>query len=88
MNNYITGATTAVITPFKNGTLDEATYARLIQRQIDNNIDAICPVGTTGESATLTHDEHKRCIEIAVEVCKGTKTRVLAGAVVLMHSSL
>ncbi len=80
MNNYITGATTAVITPFKNGKLDEATYARLIQRQIDNNIDAICPVGTTGESATLTHSEHKRCIEIAVEVCKGTKTKVLAGA--------
>jgi len=80
MNNYITGATTAVITPFKNGTLDEATYARLIQRQIDNNIDAICPVGTTGESATLTHDEHKRCVEITVEVCKGTKTKVLAGA--------
>jgi len=80
MNNYITGATTAVITPFKNGTLDEATYAKLIQRQIDNNIDAICPVGTTGESATLTHDEHKRCIEIAVEVTKGTKCKVLAGA--------
>jgi 4-hydroxy-tetrahydrodipicolinate synthase len=80
MNNYITGATTAVITPFKNGKLDEATYARLIKRQIENNIDAICPVGTTGESATLTHDEHKRCIEIAVEVTKGTKTKVLAGA--------
>ena len=80
MNNYISGATTAVITPFKNGTLDEATYANLIQRQIDNNIDAICPVGTTGESATLTHDEHKRCIEIAVEVCKDTKCKVLAGA--------
>ena len=80
MNSYITGATTAVITPFKNGALDEASYASLIQRQIDNNIDAICPVGTTGESATLTHDEHKRCIEITVEVCKGTKTKVLAGA--------
>jgi len=80
MNNYITGATTAIITPLKNGTLDEATYASLIQRQIDHNIDAVCPVGTTGESATLTHDEHKRCIEIAVEVCKGTKTKVLAGA--------
>jgi 4-hydroxy-tetrahydrodipicolinate synthase len=80
MNNYITGATTAVITPFKNGTLDEATYGSLIQRQIANNIDAICPVGTTGESATLTHDEHKRCIEIAVEVCKNSKTKVLAGA--------
>ncbi|SFV61900.1 4-hydroxy-tetrahydrodipicolinate synthase [hydrothermal vent metagenome] len=80
MNNYITGASTALITPFKHGTLDEATFATLIQRQIDNGIDAVCPVGTTGESATLSHDEHKRCIEIAVEVCKGTKTKVLAGA--------
>ncbi len=76
----VTGSTTAIITPFKNGKLDEQTYARLIQRQIDNGIDAICPVGTTGESATLTHDEHKRCIEIAVEVCKGTHAKVLAGA--------
>jgi len=80
MSNLITGATTALITPFKNGTLDEATFAKLITRQINNGIDAVCPVGTTGESATLTHDEHKRCIEIAVEVCKGTKTKVLAGA--------
>ena len=80
MSSLITGATTALITPFRNGTLDEATYAKLIQRQIDAGIDAVCPVGTTGESATLTHDEHKRCIEIAVEVCKGTDTKVLAGA--------
>ncbi len=80
MSNYITGATTALITPLKNGTLDEATYASLIQRQIDNDIDAVCPVGTTGESATLSHNEHKRCIEIAVEICKGTNTKVLAGA--------
>jgi len=80
MSNLISGATTALITPFKNGTLDEATFAKLIERQIRHGIDAICPVGTTGESATLTHDEHKRCIEIAVEVCKGTDTKVLAGA--------
>jgi len=80
MNSLITGATTALITPLKNGKLDEACYANLIKRQIDNGIDAVCPVGTTGESATLTHDEHKRCIEIAVEVCKGTNTKVLAGA--------
>eukprot|EP01155_Anaeramoeba_flamelloides_P031979 Anaeramoba_flamelloidesa91110_87.p3 GENE.a91110_87~~a91110_87.p3 ORF type:complete len:297 (-),score=6.27 a91110_87:153-1043(-) len=78
--NIVTGSTTAIITPFKDGVLDEQTYARLIQRQIDNGINAVCPVGTTGESATLTHDEHKRCIEIAVEVTKGTKTKVLAGA--------
>ena len=76
----VTGATTAIITPFKNGKLDEETYAKLIKRQIDNGIDAVCPVGTTGESATLSHDEHKRCIEIAVKVCKDTKTSVLAGA--------
>ncbi|MCK5110207.1 MAG: 4-hydroxy-tetrahydrodipicolinate synthase [Arcobacteraceae bacterium] len=76
----VTGATTAIITPFKNGKLDEQTYARLIQRQIDNGIDAVCPVGTTGESCTLQFDEDVRCIEIAVEVCKGTKTQVLAGA--------
>jgi 4-hydroxy-tetrahydrodipicolinate synthase len=81
MNNYpVAGATTALITPFKNGRLDEVTYAKLIQRQIDNGIDAVCPVGTTGESATLSYDEDKRCIEIAVEVCKGTNTKVLAGA--------
>lgn len=76
----VTGATTAIITPFKNGKLDEQSYAKLIQRQISNGIDAICPVGTTGESATLTHDEHKRCIEIAVEVTQGTAAKVLAGA--------
>lgn len=76
----VTGATTAIITPFKNGKLDEQTYARLIQRQIDNGIDAVCPVGTTGESCTLQFDEDVRCIQIAVEVCKGTNTKVLAGA--------
>lgn len=80
MSSYITGVTTALITPFKNGKLDEATYAKLIQRQIDNGIDAVCPVGTTGESATLSYDEDRRCIEIAVEVCKGSATKVLAGA--------
>ncbi len=74
------GAMTALITPFKDGKVDEETYERLIKRQIENNIDWIVPVGTTGESATLTHDEHKRCIEIAVEVCKGSNTKVLAGA--------
>jgi len=74
------GAMTALITPFKNGKIDEAKYAQLIERQIKNMIDVVVPVGTTGESATLTHDEHKRCIEIAVEVCKGTDTKVMAGA--------
>jgi 4-hydroxy-tetrahydrodipicolinate synthase len=74
------GAMTALITPFNNGELDTKTYENLIQRQIDNGIDTVVPVGTTGESATLTHDEHKRCIEIAVDVSKGTNTKVMAGA--------
>ncbi len=78
--NGPTGATTALITPFKEGKLDEVTYEKLILRQIKNGIDAVCPVGTTGESATLNTEEHKRCIEIAVATCKGTKTKVLAGA--------
>lgn len=78
--NIVTGSTTALITPFKNGKLDEQTYANLIKRQIKNGIDAVCPVGTTGESATLTYDEDRICIEIAVEVCRGTNTKVLAGA--------
>jgi len=73
--DIVTGATTALITPFKNGQLDEATYAKLIERQIANGIDAVCPVGTTGESATLTHDEHKRCIEIAVKSVKVQRLR-------------
>ena len=78
--NLVLGSTTALITPFKNGKLDEQTYANLIKRQIDNGMDAVCPVGTTGESATLTPDEDIRCMEIAVAVCKGTNTKVLAGA--------
>ena len=68
--NVIIGSMTALITPFKEGKLDEQTYAKLIKRQIANGISAVVPVGTTGESATLTHDEHRVCIEIAVDACK------------------
>lgn len=79
-NEQIIGAMTALITPFKNGKIDEVGYEKLIKRQITNGIDAIVPVGTTGESATLTHDEHRVCIEIAVNACKNTSVKVLAGA--------
>lgn len=74
------GAMTALITPFKNNRIDTETYEKLIKRQIANGIDAVVPVGTTGESATLSHTEHKECIEIAVAACKGSETKVLAGA--------
>jgi len=63
--NLVTGSTTALITPFKNGKLDEQKYADLIRRQIKNGINAVCPVGTTGESATLSYDEDRICMEIA-----------------------
>ena len=76
----LTGAMTALVTPMRNGTVDHDTYAKLIQRQIDNGIDIVVPVGTTGESATLTHAEHRACIETAVRICKGTNAKVLAGA--------
>jgi len=74
------GSATALVTPFKNGKLDESTYAELIKRQIRLGIDIISPMGTTGESPTVTHEEHKRCIEIAIECAKGSSTKVLAGA--------
>lgn len=80
MKKSIYGAMTALITPFKNGKIDENGYEKLIKRQIKNGIDAVVPVGTTGESATLTHDEHRICIEIAVNVCKNSGVKVLAGA--------
>ena len=76
----IIGSMTALITPFKNGKVDLEKYESLIKRQIANGIDAVCPVGTTGESATLSHKEHKECIEVAVAACKNTRVKVLAGA--------
>ncbi|MDE5602994.1 MAG: 4-hydroxy-tetrahydrodipicolinate synthase, partial [Helicobacter sp.] len=85
VQNQVIGAMTALVTPFKQGKVDLNTYEKLIQRQIDNGIDAIVPVGTTGESATLSHNEHKECIEVAIKVAKdnrlkGLDVKVLAGA--------
>lgn len=78
--NHPIGSMTALITPLKNNKLDTETYAKLIKRQIAQGMNGVVPVGTTGESATLSHAEHKECIEIAVEVCRGTNTKVIAGA--------
>lgn len=73
------GAFTALVTPFKNGEFDEEAYRALIDWQIAQGIDGLVPCGTTGESATLSHDEHKRVIEVCVqEVNK--RVPVLAGA--------
>ncbi len=72
------GSIVALITPFKNGVMDEDRYASLIQHHISNGTKGIVPAGTTGESPTLDHNEHKKVIEIAVKECKG-KIPVIAG---------
>jgi len=75
-----TGCGTALVTPFrKDGSLDEPTLRALVRRQIEAGIDFLVPCGTTGESPTLTREEHLRVVEIAVEIAKG-KVPVLAGA--------
>jgi 4-hydroxy-tetrahydrodipicolinate synthase len=75
-----TGTGTALVTPFRrDGSLDEPALRALIKRQIEAGIDFLVPCGTTGESPTLTHEEHLRVVAIAVELAKG-KVRVLAGA--------
>jgi 4-hydroxy-tetrahydrodipicolinate synthase len=75
-----TGTGTALVTPFRtDGSLDEATLRRLVKRQIDAGIDFLVPCGTTGESPTLTHEEHLRVVQITVELAKD-KVPVLAGA--------
>lgn len=73
------GALTALVTPFKNGSIDEDAYRRLIEWQIEQGIHGLVPCGTTGESATLSHAEHKRVISICVDQVKG-RVPVLAGA--------
>ncbi len=73
------GALVAIITPFKDGGVDEHGLRELIEFQIANGTDGIVPCGTTGESATLSHDEHKRVIEITVEQVN-KRVPVVAGA--------
>jgi 4-hydroxy-tetrahydrodipicolinate synthase len=72
------GVHTALVTPFRDGDVDEAAFRSLIDNQFENGISGIVPVGTTGESPTLSHDEHQRVIEIAVEQAKG-RGPVIAG---------
>lgn len=72
------GSMVAIVTPFRNGKVDEDALTGLIEFQISNGTDVIVPCGTTGESATLSHEEHKRVVEITVKACAG-RCKVLAG---------
>jgi 4-hydroxy-tetrahydrodipicolinate synthase len=73
------GSFTALVTPFKNGSLDEAAFRHLVNWQIEEGTHGLVPVGTTGESPTVSHDEHKRLVEWCVEEAKG-RVPVIAGA--------
>lgn len=72
------GSITALVTPFKDGKVDEGALRRLIEFQIENGTDGLVPCGTTGESATLSYQEHDRVIEITIEAA-GKRVPVIAG---------
>src|SRR5436190_9293142 len=72
------GTYTAIVTPFKDGQLDQLALERLIKAQIKGGVDGIVPVGTTGESPTLDYEEHTRVIELAIQFAN-KRIKVLAG---------
>jgi 4-hydroxy-tetrahydrodipicolinate synthase len=73
------GVITALITPLRDGNVDEAAFTRLLERQIAAGVHGVVPMGTTGESASLRPDEHQRVVELCVSVAAG-RVRVIAGA--------
>ena len=73
------GSFTALITPFRNGSLDEKAFRGLVDWQIAEGTNGLVPVGTTGESPTLSHDEHMQVVEWCVEQARG-RVPVIAGA--------
>ncbi|MGP8120686.1 MAG: 4-hydroxy-tetrahydrodipicolinate synthase [Xanthobacteraceae bacterium] len=73
------GSYTALVTPFKNGALDEVAFRQLVSWQIDEGTNGLVPVGTTGESPTLSHIEHKKVVEWCVDEARG-RVPVIAGA--------
>ncbi|QNL18823.1 4-hydroxy-tetrahydrodipicolinate synthase [Hyphobacterium sp. CCMP332] len=74
----LSGSITALVTPFKNNAVDEAAFQALVERQIDSGTHGLVPVGTTGESPTLSLDEKKRVIALTIEVANG-RVPVIAG---------
>ena len=72
------GSIVAIVTPFKDGKVDEEAYRNLIEFQIQEGTSAIVPCGTTGESATLNMEEHKRVIDVAIEAVN-KRVPVIAG---------
>lgn len=79
IRDRIKGSLTALVTPFKNGRVDEDAFRALVDWQIAEGTQGLVPCGTTGESPTLSHEEHARVIELCVEQAKG-RVPVIAGA--------
>ena len=73
------GSFVALITPFADGEFDEKTFRNFVEWQIEEGTDGLVPVGTTGESPTLSHEEHMRVVEVCIEVAAG-RVPVIAGA--------
>ena len=73
------GAITALVTPFRDGVVDEDAFVALVERQISAGIHGLVPVGTTGEGSTLSHEEHRRVVELCVNAARG-RVPVIAGA--------
>ena len=69
----------ALVTPFRNGQVDEDAFVALVERQIAGGVHGLVPVGTTGETSTLSHDEHRRVVELCVQTARG-RVPVIAGA--------
>jgi len=72
------GSITALITPFKDGKVDDKAFQKLVEWQIDQGTHGLVPCGTTGESPTLSHDEHKHVVELCIEAAAG-RVPVIAG---------
>ena len=72
------GSIVALVTPFRGGKVDEAKLRELVEWHVASGTDGIVPCGTTGESPTLSHDEHKRVVEIVIETARG-RLAVIAG---------
>ena len=78
MSQTFQGSFVAMVTPFRNGEVDEAKLRELVEFHIAHGTDGLIPCGTTGESPGLTHDEHRRIVEVVIEAARG-RIRVVAG---------
>src|SRR2546427_1968300 len=78
MRPMFQGSIVALVTPFRNGKVDEAKLHELVQMHVAQGTDGIIPCGTTGESPTLSHDEHRRVVNVVIEAAAG-RIQIIAG---------